>query len=104
MFMADIMLYLMILAGLGLSVLYIHGALKTRRSVRMRNGAGSHLTPPASPMDWHVASPAARASWGGRRRIALTLKNEDHWLSHVATWLQMLHAIMDFLRNNNPPW
>jgi hypothetical protein len=40
-FMADIMLYLMILAGLGLSVLYIHGALKTRRSLRMRYGDGS---------------------------------------------------------------
>ena len=50
-FMADIMLYLMILAGLGLSVLYIRGALKTRRSMRTRNGAGGHLTPPASSMD-----------------------------------------------------
>jgi hypothetical protein len=49
--MADIMLYLMILAGLAMSVLYIHGALKTRRSVRMRDGAGSPLTPPASSME-----------------------------------------------------
>jgi hypothetical protein len=41
--MVDIMLYVMILFGVALSVLYIHGALKTRRSVRMRGGAGSEL-------------------------------------------------------------
>jgi hypothetical protein len=39
--MVDVMLYVMILFGVALSVLYIHGALKTRRSVRMRGGAGS---------------------------------------------------------------
>ena len=41
--MADVMLYVMILFGVALSVLYIHGALKTRRSVRMRGGTGSEL-------------------------------------------------------------
>lgn len=40
--MVDVMLYVMILLGVALSVLYIHGALKTRRSVRIRSsGAGS---------------------------------------------------------------
>jgi hypothetical protein len=37
--MVDFMLYVMILFGVALSVLYIHGALKTRRSVRMRSDA-----------------------------------------------------------------
>jgi len=39
--MVDIMLYVMILLGVALSVLYIHGALRTKRSVRMRDSAGS---------------------------------------------------------------
>ena len=41
--MVDIMLYVMILFGVALSVLYIHGALKTRRSVRMRGDTGSGM-------------------------------------------------------------
>jgi len=39
--MVDVMLYVMILLGVGLSVLYIHGALRTKRSVRMRETARS---------------------------------------------------------------
>jgi dipeptidyl aminopeptidase/acylaminoacyl peptidase len=30
------------------------------------------------------------------------LKHEDHWLSHGDTRLQMLQAVMDFLKRNNP--
>lgn len=33
----------------------------------------------------------------------VTLKNEDHWLSRSDTRLQMLEAIIKFLRNHNPP-
>jgi hypothetical protein len=39
--MVDVMLYVMIFLGVALSVLYIHGALRTKRSVRMRDSAGS---------------------------------------------------------------
>jgi dipeptidyl aminopeptidase/acylaminoacyl peptidase len=31
------------------------------------------------------------------------LKDEDHWLSHSKTRLQMLQATVKFLRANNPP-
>jgi dipeptidyl aminopeptidase/acylaminoacyl peptidase len=31
------------------------------------------------------------------------LKDEDHWLSRGATRLQMLQAVVGFLRRNNPP-
>jgi dipeptidyl aminopeptidase/acylaminoacyl peptidase len=31
------------------------------------------------------------------------LKDEDHWLSRSATRLQMLQAVVGFLRRNNPP-
>jgi len=31
------------------------------------------------------------------------LKDEDHWLSRSATRLQMLEAVVGFLRKNNPP-
>jgi dipeptidyl aminopeptidase/acylaminoacyl peptidase len=33
----------------------------------------------------------------------VTLKNEDHWLSSSATRLQMLQAVVAFLKQNNPP-
>jgi dipeptidyl aminopeptidase/acylaminoacyl peptidase len=33
----------------------------------------------------------------------VTLKKEDHWLSHGETRLQMLEATVDFLRTHNPP-
>ncbi len=33
----------------------------------------------------------------------VTLKHEDHWLSHSDTRLQMLQATVDFLLKNNPP-
>jgi len=33
----------------------------------------------------------------------VTLKNEDHWLSRSDTRLQMLEAIINFLREYNPP-
>jgi dipeptidyl aminopeptidase/acylaminoacyl peptidase len=33
----------------------------------------------------------------------VTLKNEDHWLSHGETRLQMLEATVGFLRTHNPP-
>jgi dipeptidyl aminopeptidase/acylaminoacyl peptidase len=33
----------------------------------------------------------------------VTLKNEDHWLSHGDTRLQMLEATVAFLRAHNPP-
>jgi dipeptidyl aminopeptidase/acylaminoacyl peptidase len=33
----------------------------------------------------------------------VTLKHEDHWLSRSETRLQMLQAMVDFLRANNPP-
>ena len=31
------------------------------------------------------------------------LKNEDHWLSHGETRLQMLQSSVAFLRAHNPP-
>jgi dipeptidyl aminopeptidase/acylaminoacyl peptidase len=33
----------------------------------------------------------------------VTMKHEDHWLSHSETRLQMLQASMQFLKANNPP-
>jgi dipeptidyl aminopeptidase/acylaminoacyl peptidase len=33
----------------------------------------------------------------------VTLKREDHWLSHSATRFQMLQATVAFLKANNPP-
>ena len=33
----------------------------------------------------------------------VTLKNEDHWLSHGETRLQMLQSSVAFLRAHNPP-
>jgi dipeptidyl aminopeptidase/acylaminoacyl peptidase len=33
----------------------------------------------------------------------VTLKHEDHYLSHGDTRLQMLQASIDFLEKNNPP-
>lgn len=33
----------------------------------------------------------------------VTLKNEDHWLSRSDTRLEMLEAIINFLRDHNPP-
>ncbi len=33
----------------------------------------------------------------------VTLKQEDHWLSHGDTRLQMLEATIAFLRAHNPP-
>ena len=33
----------------------------------------------------------------------VTLKHEDHWLSHSDTRMQMLQATVDFLRAHNPP-
>jgi dipeptidyl aminopeptidase/acylaminoacyl peptidase len=33
----------------------------------------------------------------------VTLKREDHWLSHSETRLQMLQASMAFLKAHNPP-
>jgi len=35
--------------------------------------------------------------------LMVTLNHEDHWLTHGATRLQMLQAVMDFLEKNNPP-
>jgi dipeptidyl aminopeptidase/acylaminoacyl peptidase len=33
----------------------------------------------------------------------VTLRHEDHWLSRSATRLQMLQALVAFLREHNPP-
>ncbi len=33
----------------------------------------------------------------------VTLNGEDHWLSRDATRKQMLKAVVDFLKVNNPP-
>jgi dipeptidyl aminopeptidase/acylaminoacyl peptidase len=33
----------------------------------------------------------------------VTLRREDHWLSRSETRLQMLQAVVKFLRTNNPP-
>jgi dipeptidyl aminopeptidase/acylaminoacyl peptidase len=38
----------------------------------------------------------------GKSAELVTLKNEDHWLSHSATRLQMLEASVAFLKTNNP--
>jgi dipeptidyl aminopeptidase/acylaminoacyl peptidase len=38
----------------------------------------------------------------GRPAEFIALKNEDHWLSHGTTRLQMLEASMAFLKTNNP--
>jgi dipeptidyl aminopeptidase/acylaminoacyl peptidase len=39
----------------------------------------------------------------GKSVTMVTLKHEDHWLSHGDTRLQMLQATVDFLKANNPP-
>ena len=39
----------------------------------------------------------------GKPYEIVTLKHEDHWLSHPDTRLQMLQAVIDFLQKNNPP-
>ncbi len=39
----------------------------------------------------------------GKSVSLVTLKHEDHWLSHSETRLQMLQATVDFLKANNPP-
>jgi len=39
----------------------------------------------------------------GKSATLVTLKHEDHWLSHGDTRLQMLQATVDFLKANNPP-
>jgi dipeptidyl aminopeptidase/acylaminoacyl peptidase len=39
----------------------------------------------------------------GKRVELITLKHEDHWLSRGETRLQMLRAMVAFLRANNPP-
>jgi dipeptidyl aminopeptidase/acylaminoacyl peptidase len=33
----------------------------------------------------------------------VTLKHQGHWLSRSETRLQMLQAMVEFLRANNPP-
>jgi dipeptidyl aminopeptidase/acylaminoacyl peptidase len=39
----------------------------------------------------------------GKSVSLVTMKHEDHWLSHGDTRLQMLQATVDFLKVNNPP-
>jgi dienelactone hydrolase len=39
----------------------------------------------------------------GKPVTMVTMKHEDHWLSHSETRLQMLQATVDFLKANNPP-
>jgi len=39
----------------------------------------------------------------GKQVEFVTLKDEDHWLSRGATRLQMLQAVVEFLRRYNPP-
>jgi dipeptidyl aminopeptidase/acylaminoacyl peptidase len=39
----------------------------------------------------------------GKAVTMVTMKHEDHWLSHGDTRLQMLQATVDFLKANNPP-
>lgn len=39
----------------------------------------------------------------GKEVELVTLKHEDHWLSHGDTRLQMLQATVDFLRAHDPP-
>ena len=42
-------------------------------------------------------------AWGRRPYEFVTLKAEDHWLSHGATRLEMLQAVVGFLEKNNSP-
>jgi len=46
---------------------------------------------------------ASALAHAGKSVALVTLTNEDHWLSHGATRLQMLEATVVFLRTNNPP-
>jgi dipeptidyl aminopeptidase/acylaminoacyl peptidase len=39
----------------------------------------------------------------GKSVELVTMKHEDHWLSHSETRLQMLEASVAFLKANNPP-
>jgi dipeptidyl aminopeptidase/acylaminoacyl peptidase len=39
----------------------------------------------------------------GKSVELVTMKHEDHWLSHSETRLQMLQASVEFLKANNPP-
>jgi len=39
----------------------------------------------------------------GKSVEMITMKHEDHWLSHSETRLQMLQATVAFLKANNPP-
>jgi dipeptidyl aminopeptidase/acylaminoacyl peptidase len=39
----------------------------------------------------------------GKKVELVTMKHEDHWLSHSETRLQMLEACVKFLKENNPP-
>jgi len=39
----------------------------------------------------------------GKSVEMVTMKHEDHWLSHSETRLQMLQATVAFLKANNPP-
>ena len=39
----------------------------------------------------------------GKSVELVTMKHEDHWLSHGETRLQMLEACVAFLKANNPP-
>jgi len=39
----------------------------------------------------------------GKSVEMVTMKHEDHWLSHSETRLQMLQATIAFLKANNPP-
>lgn len=50
----------------------------------------------------------SQAMYGALRQAnkhaeSVTLKHEDHWLSHGDTRLQMLQASVEFLRRYNPP-
>ncbi len=46
---------------------------------------------------------AAALKRAGKSVDLVALKHEDHWLSRSATRLQMLEAMVAFLRTNNPP-
>jgi dipeptidyl aminopeptidase/acylaminoacyl peptidase len=46
---------------------------------------------------------AAALSRAGRPATLVTLKDEDHWLSHSETRLEMLKAMVQFLEASNPP-
>ena len=53
---------------------------------------------------YHQSELMQRALKGAGKSVALvTLKDEDHWLSHGATRKQMLEETIHFLRVNNPP-